>query len=73
VIFKLAEACPQLDGMATDGDGRELVAEVEDVALELPGLLIRIRESGGKVFDLEVHPPSLHSVFIHLTGRELRE
>ena len=41
--------------------------------LELPGLLTRIRESGGQVSDLDVHPPSLHSVFIHLTGRELRE
>ena len=67
------EACPNLDGMATAGDGRELVAEVEDVALELPDLLIRIRESGGRIRDLDVHPPSLHSVFIHLTGRELRE
>jgi ABC-2 type transport system ATP-binding protein len=73
VVFKLAEACPKLDGMTTDGDRRELVAEVEDVALELPDLLIRIRESGGRVCDLEVHAPSLHSVFIHLTGRELRE
>jgi ABC-2 type transport system ATP-binding protein len=73
VTFKLAEACRSLDGMTTDGDRCELVAEVEDVALELPDLLIQIRESGGKVLDLEVHPPSLHSVFIHLTGRELRE
>jgi ABC-2 type transport system ATP-binding protein len=73
VIFKLADACPKLDRMTSDGDRRELVAEVEDVALELPDLLIQIRESGGRVRDLEVHPPSLHSVFIHLTGRELRE
>ena len=73
VVFTLAEACPGLDGMTTDDDGRELVAEVEDVALELPDLLIRIRESGGRMRDLDVHPPSLHSVFIHLTGRELRE
>ena len=59
--------------MTTDDDRRVFVAEVEDVALELPDLLIRIREGGGKVCDLEVQPPSLHSVFIHLTGRELRE
>jgi len=73
VIFELAEVCPKLDGMTTDDDPRKLVAEVEDVALELPGLLTRIRESGGQICDLDVHPPSLHSVFIHLTGRELRE
>ncbi len=73
VVFTLAEACPGLDGMTADGDRRELVAEVEDVALELPDLLIRIRENGGTVCDLDVQPPSLHAVFIHLTGRELRE
>ena len=28
VIFKLAEACPKLDWMTTDGNRRELVAEV---------------------------------------------
>jgi ABC-2 type transport system ATP-binding protein len=73
VIFTLAEACPELAGFTISDNRRELVAEVEDVALELPDLLIRIRESGGVVCDLDVHPPSLHSVFIHLTGRELRE
>ena len=73
VIFTLVEACPELAGFAINDDGRELVAEVVDVALELPGLLNRIRENGGRVSDLDVHPPSLHSVFIHLTGRELRE
>jgi ABC-2 type transport system ATP-binding protein len=73
VVFTLADACPDLAGFTSDGDGRELVTEVEDVALELPELLNRIRETGGQVLDLDVHPPSLHSVFIHLTGRELRE
>ena len=31
------------------------------------------RERWSESRDLDVHPPSLHSVFIHLTGRELRE
>ena len=73
VVFTLAEACPELGGFTTSDDGLELATEVEDVALDLPELLARIRESGGRVCDLDVHPPSLHSVFIHLTGRELRE
>ncbi len=73
VIFKLVQACPELDWTMINGNPRELVAEVEDVSLELPELLIQIRERGGVVADLEVHPPSLHSVFLHLTGRELRE
>jgi len=61
------------EGFQTGGDPRELVAEVGDVVLELPTLLRRIREAGGQVSDIEVRAPSLHSVFIHLTGRELRE
>ena len=73
VVFTLAEACPALGGFTISDDGLELATEVEDVALDLPELLTRIRESGGRVSDLDVHPPSLHSVFIHLTGRELRE
>ena len=28
---------------------------------------------GGQIDDVEVRPPSLHAVFLHLTGRELRE
>ena len=73
VVFTLAGPVPKLDGLEADDERRELVAEVGDVALELPEMLVRIREAGGRVSDLEVHSPSLHSVFIHLTGRELRE
>jgi ABC-2 type transport system ATP-binding protein len=73
VTLTLAEPGPSLAGFQTGNDPRELVGEVGDVALELPELLTRLRESGGQVSDVEVRAPSLHSVFIHLTGRELRE
>jgi ABC-2 type transport system ATP-binding protein len=72
VIFKMAVPGPDLDGFQTTGD-REIAAEVADVALELPRLLSRIHESGRQVSDIEIKAPSLHSVFMHLTGRELRE
>src|SRR5918993_1541821 len=54
-------------------DPRVLRAKMRDVALDLPPLLERIRDSGHMVDDVEVRGPSLQSVFIHLTGRELRE
>ena len=38
-----------------------------------PPLLDRVRQAGRFVDDVEVRGPSLQSVFIHLTGRELRE
>jgi ABC-2 type transport system ATP-binding protein len=54
-------------------NGTALVAQVRDVATELPPLLAAVREAGCKVLDVEVRSPSLHAVFIHLTGRDLRE
>ena len=44
-----------------------------DVGTELPPLLDRLRQAGRSVEDLDVRGPSLQAVFIHLTGRELRE
>jgi ABC-2 type transport system ATP-binding protein len=73
VTFKLTARGPMLEGFQVNGERRELVAEVGDVALELPRLLTRIQEAGGQIGDIEIQSPSLHSVFIHLTGRELRE
>jgi ABC-2 type transport system ATP-binding protein len=54
-------------------DRTTLHAQVRDVAVELPSLLRIVREAGCAVLDVEVRSPSLHEVFIHLTGRRLRE
>lgn len=56
-----------------DLDGSILRGAVGDIARELPRLLERLAAAGGTVLDLEVEAPSLQAVFIHLTGRELRE
>ena len=54
-------------------DPRVLRARLSDVALELPELLSRLHGAGRAVEDVDVRGPSLQAVFIHLTGRELRE
>jgi ABC-2 type transport system ATP-binding protein len=54
-------------------DPRVLRARLSDVALELPPLLARLHAAGRAVEDVDVRGPSLQAVFIHLTGRELRE
>jgi linearmycin/streptolysin S transport system ATP-binding protein len=54
-------------------DPRLLRARVSNVARELPLLLDAVGAQGREVEDVEVRGPSLQSVFIHLTGRELRE
>jgi linearmycin/streptolysin S transport system ATP-binding protein len=71
LVLDRAPASP-LPGFETS-DGGTLVAHVRDVATELPPLLGAVREVGCKVLDVEVRSPSLHAVFIHLTGRDLRE
>lgn len=49
------------------------VHSVRDVAGELPALLSVIDREGRTIDDVRVEAPSLHAVFIHRTGRELRE
>jgi len=77
VTLRLAAPLPSFSaGDAVDvdnDDARVLRARMTDVAGELPPLLQRIQAAGGAVDDVEVRGPSLQAVFIHLTGRELRE
>jgi len=47
--------------------------QVDDVAGELAGVLAEAAATGARVADVRIEAPSLQSVFIHLTGRELRE
>jgi len=48
-------------------------AEIADVGRDLAPLLARAASTGASIGDLEVRRPTLQSVFLHLTGRELRE
>jgi ABC-2 type transport system ATP-binding protein len=60
-----------LEGLvAVDG---AWTAEITDVDRDLAPLLARVSAAGCAVEDLEVRRPTLQSVFLHLTGRELRE
>ena len=73
VAVRLDRLPASRDGLAGEWNDRELTARMRDVATELPVLLERLRTSGCAVEDLQVRGPSLQSVFLHLTGRELRE
>jgi linearmycin/streptolysin S transport system ATP-binding protein len=56
-----------------DAHGRTVRADIEDLAVGLPKLLGRLHDAGYGVDDVHVVRPDLHTVFLHLTGRELRE
>jgi ABC-2 type transport system ATP-binding protein len=61
------------DTVVDAADATRVRARLHDVASELPLLLDRVRLAGRAVEDVDVRGPSLQAVFIHLTGRELRE
>ena len=60
-------------GFTSENGGGALTATLRDVGGELPGLLARLHAAGLGVRDLQVRGASLQSVFLALTGKELRE
>ncbi len=46
---------------------------VDSGAQNLPALMDAVRSSGGKVLSAAIHEQSLEDVFIHLTGKSMRE
>ncbi|MFZ0015184.1 MAG: ABC transporter ATP-binding protein [Acidimicrobiia bacterium] len=69
-----AEAARGLDGVAgaSASDGRiEVIAE--SAASILPALLTCVSDSGGSITSVEVVEPNLEAVFLHLTGKALRD
>ena len=73
VTVRLTRPLESSNGFRMDNSLTRVHAEIGDVAADLPGLLTKIHDEGGEINDVEVRPPSLHAVFLHLTGRELRE
>ncbi len=59
-------------GFSIDED-HDIHREVEDVAAELPAMLGDVSDAGAVVTDIRIDTPTLQAVFLHLTGRELRE
>jgi len=73
LILDRAATNGQASGGHPSADGKSIAFTVEDVAKELPPLMQRFAAAGCRVEDVQIERPSLHAVFIHLTGRELRE
>jgi ABC-2 type transport system ATP-binding protein len=51
----------------------EISTRIDDVSSHLPGLIELVRRRGYGIADVQVEAPSLHHVFLHLTGYELRD
>jgi ABC-2 type transport system ATP-binding protein len=70
IVLTLDRPAPKELGAGEDHTVR---FPVLDVVEEIPVLLEKVQAHGCRVEDLRIEAPSLHSVFLSLTGRELRE
>jgi ABC-2 type transport system ATP-binding protein len=67
-------ALEHADGVeVVSADERTLRLAVEGASRKLPAILAGIESAGGELFETSLSQPSLESLFIKLTGRELRE
>lgn len=70
----LADACAQVEGVTrADVDGEAVRVFAPSATGLLPTLLACASQTGAAVRDVTVSEPTLESVFIALTGRELRD
>lgn len=69
-----ADELRKMDGVVDvyPGDHR-LDVMVTQASSILPALLTRITEAGGSVSGVEIEEPNLEAVFLHLTGKALRD
>lgn len=54
-------------------EGETITALVNDSNLVLPGLFETANKVGGRITSVNIQEPNLETVFIHLTGRALRD
>jgi len=59
--------------LLTLDSGTQLEDRFSDIAPGLSTLLSRAASAGANVVDVQIESPTLQAVFIHLTGRELRD
>ncbi|QDU67854.1 ABC transporter ATP-binding protein [Engelhardtia mirabilis] len=77
VIRLRTDVAVDLGGLAgvssAERRGEHDVLRVEDVAQVLPAALALIESSGARLLELATHRATLDDVFLHLTGKDLRD
>ncbi|HSJ29018.1 MAG TPA: ABC transporter ATP-binding protein [Acidimicrobiia bacterium] len=69
-----AEVARQLPGVSeASTSDQQLDVLADDAARLLPELLARVAEAGASVTSVDVVEPNLEAVFLHLTGKALRD
>lgn len=68
------DALGSLPGVRTaERDGGQLVLSVTDTQVSLGALLAHLENASIALEDLRTHRPTLEDVFVHLTGKQLRD
>jgi ABC-2 type transport system ATP-binding protein len=63
-----------LDGVhQADGEAEEVIVQAKDANAVLPSILQTVADHGRSIRRLEIQEPNLEAVFLHLTGRALRD
>jgi ABC-2 type transport system ATP-binding protein len=64
----------KLDGIHhADGEAEHVIVQAKDANTVLPRILQTVAEHGRSIRRLEIQEPNLEAVFLHLTGRALRD
>lgn len=70
----VVQAVRRLDDVeVVQADEELLILSLKDATRRLPALFTALETAGGEVYETTLSQPSLESLFIKLTGRELRE
>jgi ABC-2 type transport system ATP-binding protein len=73
-VAAAAAGCAAVEGVASaDVDGSAVVCLLAGAAAALPALLGAVAAAGATPTGVEVREPDLEDVFLHLTGRALRD
>jgi ABC-2 type transport system ATP-binding protein len=74
---KVAERCPRTRESRKCLPAKEyedrVILTVKNAGKELPEILRKTREAGIEITEVEIHKPTLNDVFLHLTGKTIRE
>jgi ABC-2 type transport system ATP-binding protein len=70
VISAFQEAPGVIHVVTTEG---EAVLNVSDASEALPGVVTAGNKAGIRIRSVDIEEPNLEAVFLHLTGRALRE
>jgi ABC-2 type transport system ATP-binding protein len=70
VLVSCVKALPFVRNLHVEGE--TLRVYVDSGAVSLPALMDAIRASGGRILSASIHEQSLEDVFIHFTGKSIR-